>query len=87
MITENKFRHAVIGILYLLRYGITMFGVMVLPRVPVLRRILPMESHLANIWNIRGKVVTETENIVKLVLRSTNRADLQRLGASGTVDL
>lgn len=79
VVTENKLRSTCVGLLYLMRYGITMHGFVVLHQEPVLRRILPMESLLQPVFNIRSKTVTEVENTVKIVLRAIDRSDLARV--------
>lgn len=82
VVTEQKLKDATVGLLYLLRTGIVMGGIIVLPKVPILRNILPMETSLLSFFKVRGKCITITENIVKIVLRSSSHNDLSRMGAS-----
>lgn len=73
----------IIGILYLLKNGVTYRGVIILPKIRGLEYILPMESHLACYFGIRCKTITEVENIVKLFVRNSN---LQKFVSKGTFD-
>jgi hypothetical protein len=48
----------------------------VLPRLHILHNTLPLETHLSHVFSIRGKVITETENMVKQVLKSLSPSEL-----------
>lgn len=75
-----KIDHFVIGLIYLLRSGIVMFDTMqVIPRIPVLRRLLPMETCLKAHFRIPCKIITEVENITKIALKSLDRRRLKGL--------
>jgi len=75
-----KIDHFVIGLIYLLRSGIVMFDTMqVIPRIPVLRRLLPMETCLKAHFRIPCKIITEVENITKIALKSLDRRRLKAL--------
>lgn len=83
IITKPKLREATIGLLYLMRNGIIMHGTVILPKLPRLVAILPPESHLLHTFGIKGKCVTETENVVKTMLRCVGPSDLERVGMAG----
>lgn len=68
-ITESKLRPVAIGLLYLLRSGITMHGIVLLPKCTILCNILPLETQLDTVFKTRSKVITETENLVKTIFR------------------
>ena len=69
-----KLDHFVIGLIYLLRNGIVMFDTLhVIPRIPMLRRLLPMETCLKAHFKIPCKIITEVENITKIALKSLDR--------------
>ena len=71
----------VIGLLYLMRTGVQMWdSIEVLPRVPELRVCLPLESQLHSLLKLSTKIVTESENIIKLSFRSHTRAALVVMG-------
>jgi hypothetical protein len=70
-----------------MRNGIVMHGIVVLPRLDGLNAVLPIESHLQSIFLIKGKCITETENIVKIVLRAVPRNELMNEGITSTCDL
>ncbi|KAJ1466790.1 hypothetical protein T484DRAFT_1756371 [Baffinella frigidus] len=60
----------VIGMLYMMRTGVTIDDITVLPRITALKRLLPMEQHLLTFFDIRPKIVTEAENVVKYNMRN-----------------
>jgi hypothetical protein len=60
----------VVGLLYLLRRGVVVHNVTVLPKMTELRAVLPLEQHLVTIFNIRSKIITEAENVIKFNLRN-----------------
>jgi hypothetical protein len=49
--------------------GLVVQGREILPCWPELRVVLPQENHLAKYWDISSKIICETENEVKLILR------------------
>jgi hypothetical protein len=68
-----------IGMLYMMRSGVTIDNITVLPRIPRLKHILPLEQHLPTFFNVRAKVVTEAENVIKYNMRSVNPRSLALL--------
>jgi hypothetical protein len=70
IITVQKLRPTVVGLLYLMRNGIVIHDVVVLRKLPVLTHILPMEIHLLQYFGVQNKCITQTENIAKEVLKS-----------------
>jgi hypothetical protein len=75
-----KLDHFVIGLIYLLRNGIVMFDTLhVIPRIPSLRRLLPMETCLKAHFRIPCKIITEVENITKIALKSLDRKKVKTL--------
>jgi hypothetical protein len=85
-VPSAKLDHFVIGLIYLLRSGIVMFDtVQVVPRIPVLRRLLPMETSLKMHFKIPCKIITEVENITKITLKALDRRGigLMMRGAAG----
>jgi hypothetical protein len=60
----------VIGMLYMMRTGVTIDDITVLPRITALKGLLPMEQHLLTFFNIRPKIVTEAENVIKYNMRN-----------------
>jgi hypothetical protein len=75
-----KLDHFVIGLIYLLRNGIVMFDTLhVIPRIPSLRRLLPMETCLKSHYKIPCKIITEVENITKIALKSLDRKKVRSL--------
>jgi hypothetical protein len=59
----------VVGLLYLMKQGLTIQNVQWLPRVPSLVNCLPHETCLEKTFKLSMKLVCETENEVKLALR------------------
>ena len=75
-----KLDHFVIGLIYLLRNGIVMFDTIhVIPRIPSLRRLLPMETCLKAHFKIPCKIITEVENITKIALKPLDRKTVKSL--------
>jgi hypothetical protein len=60
----------VVGLLYMLRRGVVVHNVTVLPKISALRMVLPLEQHLVTVFNIRAKIITEAENVIKFNLRN-----------------
>jgi hypothetical protein len=79
-VPENKLRQSVVGLLYLMRSGVIFHDTVVLPRCDKLTAVLPLEGYLEGTFHVRGKCITEMENIVKGVFRSSRRSDLLNLG-------
>jgi hypothetical protein len=79
LVPPAKLDHFVIGLIYLLRTGIVMFDTIhVLPRVPELRKLLPIETSLKAQFRIPCKIITEVENITKIALKTLDRKELRR---------
>lgn len=75
-----KLDHFVIGLIYLLRSGIVMFDTLqVVPRIPALRRLLPMETSLKLHFRIPCKIITEVENITKITLKALDRRAVRQM--------
>jgi hypothetical protein len=60
----------VVGMLYMMRTGVTIDNITVLPKIPALRNLLPLEQHLGTFFGIRAKIVTEAENVIKYNMRT-----------------
>lgn len=69
----------VIGMLYMMRSGVTIDSITVLPRISRLKHILPLEQHLPTFFNVRAKVVTEAENVIKYNMRGVAASSLALL--------
>jgi hypothetical protein len=69
----------VIGMLYMMRSGVTIDNITVLARIPELKSLLPLEQHLPTFFNVRAKVVTEAENVIKYNMRGVNHRSLALL--------
>ena len=69
----------VVGMLYMMRTGVTIDNITVLPRISQLKRLLPLEQHLPTFFNIRAKVVTEAENVIKYNMRGVHPRNLALL--------
>ena len=70
----SKLKHQcfVTGMLYLMKKGVDIEGMVILPQMPELQHLLPSESHINTLFNMRCKTVTEIENIIKMFVRNTN---------------
>jgi len=76
---EQKRRCIVVGLLYIMRSGITVSGIEILPNLPVLKSILPHETILHEVFGLRPKIITETENFIKAHLRNVSENSLRKL--------
>lgn len=70
-VVDYKMKQYITGLLYLMRQGVRTRGISILPRVPLLNRVLPQENHLTTMFAIRNKCITETENIVKDIIKNS----------------
>ena len=69
MAVQSKRVSLVVGLLYLMKQGLTIQNVQWLPRAPSLAQCLPHETCLEKTFKLSMKLVCETENEVKLALR------------------
>lgn len=76
---EQKRRCVVVGLLYIMRSGITVSGIEILSSLPVLKAILPHETLLHGVFGLRPKIITETENFIKAHLRNVSENSLRKL--------
>ncbi|EKX31747.1 hypothetical protein GUITHDRAFT_122062 [Guillardia theta CCMP2712] len=70
----------IIGTLYLMRMGISMNNIILLPRIPQLQLLLPIETHLKSYFHVKCKSITEVENMIKMCLRGLSSGELERMG-------
>ena len=77
--TSVKHGGIVTGMLYIMRTGVTVDDITVLPRITELKRLLPAEQHLISYFNIRPKIVTEAENVIKYHMRNISPQSLSLL--------
>lgn len=69
-----------IGIVYLMRMGITMQNVILLPKIHVLQYLLPIEAHLKCYFKIKCKFITEIENLIKMCIRNLTNKEIDMMG-------
>jgi hypothetical protein len=69
----------VIGLLYLLRSGLVHKNITVLPRHRLLNFVLPPENFIS-MFDVKSKIITETENIIKCYLRTLSLEAVQNIG-------
>ena len=82
IVQQSRLRGTVIGLMYLMRYGIIVKDIVVLPRLTALHNTLPLETHLFHMFGMKGKVITETENTVKQVLKNLSINELVMYGSA-----
>lgn len=83
LMQAQRIQGVIVGLLYLLRVGVTCKGICVLPRIAHLTKILPSESNLFEFFRIRSKCITDCENLIKHLLRTKPATMLKN--ASGSV--
>lgn len=75
-IKPTEVQRITVGLLYLMRCGVAVNGVVVLPQYTEMRKLLPPENTLLKSYGIHPKFITETENRLKFSIRS----NLDKLG-------
>ena len=71
------YKNFTFGMLYLMKSGIQLHGVHILPVVMALHNLLPPESQLQRRFNFKCKNITDVENKIKLLLRDISAKQLQ----------
>jgi hypothetical protein len=69
----------IIGLLYLLRSGLVHRSITILPQYRSLTYLLPPENYI-NLFGVKSKIITETENIVKCHLRTLSDRQIKDIG-------
>jgi len=82
VVTDAKLKTTAIGLLYMMRQGIIVHELVVLPRLSCLEALLPLENHLGVFFGVKAKCITETENVVKIILRSVTKQQLLDAGVA-----
>lgn len=65
-IRDCEIQRLVVDLVYLMRYGVFMNGVVVLQRIQELEQLLPPESTLYDLYGVHPKYITEMENRISL---------------------
>jgi hypothetical protein len=68
-VKAQEIQRLTVGILYLMRHGISTASAVVLPQNQEVAQILPAENMLIKHYGIHPKFITETENRIKFCLR------------------
>ena len=71
-VKRTEFQSFVLGVLYLMRSGLTAYDICLLPKIDNLNECLPYESNLVRYFGLRAKTLTDIENKIKFLLRQTN---------------
>jgi len=79
-IKRTDMRSAVFGLLFLMRSGIQIHDICVLPSIPELLEFLPNESNLLKFFDFKSKTITEIENKFKYHLRHADRQQMHNMG-------
>ena len=69
----------IVGVLYLLRVGLTAHHIVLLPEQRILTHILPSENLLHEFFDVKCKCITEVENIIKLQVRMLRLSQLMSI--------
>lgn len=73
-------RAVVFGLMFLMRSGICIFDICVLPSIVQLLQCLPNESNLLKYFDFKSKNITDIENRFKFHLRHVSRAQMHKMG-------
>lgn len=79
-IKKCDMRTIVYGLIFLMRSGIFIHDICVLPVLSELTQCLPNESNLLKYFGFRSKNITDIENKFKFHLRGVKRSDMQNMG-------
>jgi len=79
-IKRSDMRTAVFGLLFLMRSGINIHDICVLPCIAALSDMLPNESNLMKYFDFKSKNITEIENKFKFHLRHANKLQMHNMG-------
>ena len=77
---KSEMRIIVFGLMYLMRTGVSIEYITVIPRVPSLTFLLPVESNLQRFFDFKAKHITEVENKFKFLLRNLDKHQLLSVG-------
>jgi hypothetical protein len=69
----------IIGLLYLMRSGLVHNNITILPQYRELSHLLPPENFM-HLFNVKSKIITITENIVKCHLRTLSIDEIKEIG-------
>jgi hypothetical protein len=72
LLTAGKFKNFVVGLMFLMRKGMVVYDIQVLPHIKLLNYAMPKELYLKRHFDISGKTLTETENVIKMTMRSVS---------------
>ena len=67
--SETRKREFTSSMLYLIRSGVECRGECILPKIPIISLLVPLETYLPEFFKIRSKSVTEGENLLKIEIR------------------
>jgi len=79
-IKRSDMRTAVFGLLFLMRSGINIHDICVLPCIATLSDMLPNESNLMKYFAFKSKNITEIENKFKFHLRHATKRQMHNMG-------
>lgn len=79
-IRPMELRMYVIGLIYLMRTGVSIFNIQVIPCVEYLAYLLPTENLLENMFDYKSKHITDIENKFKFFFRQISHETLLKLG-------
>lgn len=79
-IRRNDMRVVVFGLMFLMRTGICIHDIRVLPNLPDLVQFLPNESNMLKFFEFKSKNITDIENKFKFHLRYVTRSKMHEMG-------
>lgn len=69
-----KKSHLIVGLLYMMKQGLIVHNTQLLPKIPFLSYCLPHESMFSKYYMLSTKLLCETENEVKLAIRTISQS-------------
>ena len=75
-----EIRIYIVGLVYLMRSGVVVHNIQVIPCFPILTYLLPAENLLQSVFGIKSKFITDIENKFKYFFRQIPVKNLIKLG-------
>lgn len=79
-VKDSEMRNFVFGMVFLMRSGVNLGTVCLLPICKHLKNMLPSENNVGKYINFKAKYITDTENRFKYVFRKQSTAQLLDIG-------
>ena len=80
-IKSNDLKYTVWGLIYMMRNGVMVMNVPLIPKLPDLSQVLCSEAHISRCLGFKAKHITDVENKFKYAFRNISKKHLLAMGA------